>query len=47
MAETKLDVKADSELFSAFQRLERERIVSGKHEALHALLNALRDVYLK
>jgi hemerythrin-like domain-containing protein len=46
MADARLDVKVDSELFEAFQRLERERIGPGKHEAFHALLDALRDAYL-
>jgi nitrate reductase alpha subunit len=46
MADARLDVKADSELFEAFQRLERERIGPGKHEAFHALLDEPRDAYL-
>ena len=32
--------------FDAFERLERERIGIGKHEAFHALLNQLKDLYL-
>ncbi len=46
MADARLDLKADSGLFEAFQRLERERIGPGKHEAFHALLDELRGAYL-
>ncbi|MCG6907328.1 MAG: hemerythrin domain-containing protein [Desulfobacteraceae bacterium] len=47
MADDRLDVRADVELFEAFQRLERERVGPGKHEAFQALLEELRDAYLK
>lgn len=47
MADARLDLKKDGELFEAFQKLERERIGLGKHEAFHALLDELRDAYVK
>lgn len=47
MADDRLDLEADSELFEAFQRLEHERIGPGKHQAFHALLDELRGAYLK
>lgn len=47
MADARLDAKTDAALFEAFERLERERIGVGKHEAFHALLDELQDVYLK
>ena len=47
MADEKLDSKQDESLFEAFERLERERIGAGKHEAFHALLDELQNTYLK
>lgn len=47
MADSKLDARRDSELFEDFERLERERIGIGKHEAFHALLDQLQETYLK
>ncbi|MDX9787650.1 MAG: hemerythrin domain-containing protein [Desulfobacterales bacterium] len=47
MADAKLDAKKDTELFEAFEQLERERIGVGKHDEFHALLDRLQNTYLK
>lgn len=47
MADEQLDDQKDGELFEAFEKLERERIGVGKHEAFHALLDQLQATYLK
>ncbi len=36
----------DTELFEAFEQLERERIGVGKHDEFHALLDQLQNTYL-
>jgi len=36
----------DTELFEAYEQLERERIGIGKHDEFHALLNRLESIYL-
>lgn len=46
MAEARLDADTDARLFESFERLERERIGAGTHEAFHTLLHDLRDAYL-
>ncbi|MCF8068067.1 MAG: hemerythrin domain-containing protein [Desulfobacterales bacterium] len=46
MADAKLDSKKDTELFEAFEQLERERIGVGKHEEFHVLLDQLQNKYL-
>ena len=35
------------ELLKGFERVERERIGEGKHEEFHALLDQLREIYLR
>jgi len=47
MADAKLDLNKDTELLGAFERLERERIGTGKHDEFHALLDQLQDTFLK
>jgi hemerythrin-like domain-containing protein len=47
MADSKLDSTKDTELLEAFEQLERDRIGLGKHEEFHALLDQLRNTYLK
>jgi hemerythrin-like domain-containing protein len=47
LADERLDAEQDAILFEEFQRLERERIGVGKHEAFHTLLDELQDKYLK
>jgi len=47
MADARLDAKQDAALFKEFERLERERIGAGKHEAFHALLDELQQTYLE
>jgi hemerythrin-like domain-containing protein len=46
MADARLDADTDARLFESFERLERERIGVGTHEAFHTLLHTLRDTYL-
>jgi hemerythrin-like domain-containing protein len=46
MADAKLDSHKDTELFEAFEQLERERIGAGKHEEFHTLLHQLEQAYL-
>jgi len=46
MADAKLNAAKDTELFEAFERLEKERIGPGKHEEFHELLKRLRHEYL-
>ena len=46
MANSKLDSNKDTELFEAFEQLERERIGVGKHDEFHALLDQLQNTYL-
>ncbi len=46
LAEAKVDADEDARLFEAFERLERERIGPGKHEAFHELLERLDREYL-
>lgn len=46
MADARLAAKQDALLFEAFERLERERIGAGRHEAFHALLDKLQGIYL-
>lgn len=47
LADSRLDAGRDNQLFEDFERLERERIGIGKHEAFHRLLDQLSDTYLK
>jgi hypothetical protein len=35
----------DTELFDAFEQLERERIGVGKHDEFHALFDQLQNTY--
>jgi hemerythrin-like domain-containing protein len=46
MADGKLNSNKDTELFEAFEQLERERIGLGKHDEFHALLDQLQDTFL-
>lgn len=46
LAEKTLGADMDAELFESFERLERERIGAGKHEAFHKLLEDLERAYL-
>jgi len=46
MADARLDAARDTILFEDFEKLERERIGVGKHEAFHALLDQLQGIYL-
>ena len=47
MAERVLSQKQKEELLRGFERLEQERIGTGKHEEFHKLLHHLKEVYLK
>ena len=46
MADRMLDPSKDAELFTSFEKLEKDRIGEGKHEEFHSLLKQLRDKYL-
>jgi hemerythrin-like domain-containing protein len=46
MADRMLGSPKDDELFTSFEKLERDRIGEGKHEEFHALLKRLRDKYM-
>ena len=46
MADAYLDADKDTELYEAFEQLERERIGPGKHDEFHGLLDRLQDTYL-
>lgn len=45
-ADAKLHSDQDTELFEAFEKLERDRIGVGKHDEFHALLDQLQKAYL-
>ena len=45
-AGARLDSDRDGERVAAFEKLERERIGAGRHEAFHALLGRLEEEYL-
>ncbi len=47
MADDRLTEKTQDELFEGFEKIEASRIGAGKHEAFHALLHTLGDLYLK
>ncbi len=47
IAEGKLSTEKDAELVEAFEKLEHERIGSGKHEEFHSLLHHLERAYLE
>jgi len=46
LADRMLGSPKDNELFTSFEKLEHERIGTGKHEEFHALLKKLRDKYM-
>ncbi len=46
MADRVLDVSKDDNLFTNFEKLEKDRIGEGKHEEFHALLKQFRDKYI-
>jgi hemerythrin-like domain-containing protein len=46
-AEDALSEIKDAELFAAFERIEREEVGEGRHEAFHSMLDELSDLYGK
>jgi hemerythrin-like domain-containing protein len=46
MAEGRIGKDEDARLVAAFEKLERERIGPGKHEAFHKMLSRLEHAYL-
>jgi len=46
MADMHLTPETERELLEAFERVEREKIGPGRHEAFHALLDRLEQTYL-
>ncbi len=47
MAEKKLSVEQDQELFEGFEIVEKEKIGIGEHEKLHEMLHRLAGIYLQ
>lgn len=47
MSETRLTVEKQSELKREFDRVEKERIGEGRHDAFHRLLEELISIYMK
>ena len=47
MSEPRLTDEKRRELKREFDRIEKERIGEGKHEAFHQLLKELTSIYLK
>jgi len=47
MADERLAPETQEELLEGFERIEKARIGAGKHEAFHALLQKLSDLYLE
>ncbi len=47
MGDRVLSPKKQDELVEAFEKLEREKIGEGTHEAFHRLLHDLQEIYLK
>lgn len=46
MADIHLSKEKQEELLKEFEKVEKEKIGSGKHEEFHKLLNNLKEVYL-
>jgi len=46
MADASLPEEKQQELIEGFERIERERIGEGTHEAFHALMRSLKKTYL-
>lgn len=46
MADRSLTIDTDEEIVREFERIEEEKIGSGKHEEYHAMLKSLSTVYL-
>ena len=47
MADSRLPAKKQEELFEGFERIEEERIGTGKHEEYHGFIEKLSGIYLK
>lgn len=47
LADAVLDQKKQDELFEEFEKIETEKIGSGKHEQFHKLLDELQKIYLQ
>jgi hemerythrin-like domain-containing protein len=46
MGDARITNEKDKELLAGFDKIERERIGSGKHEQFHAMIDKLKTIYL-
>ena len=46
MGDARITNEKDKELLAGFDRIEKERIGSGKHEQFHAMIDKLKNIYL-
>jgi hypothetical protein len=46
MAEVRFSAEKQEELLEKFERIEQERIGTGRHEEFHKLLHHLKEIYL-
>jgi hemerythrin-like domain-containing protein len=46
MGDARLTNEKDKELLAGFDKIERERIGSGKHEQFHTMIDKLKNIYL-
>ncbi len=46
MGDARITNEKDKELIAGFDRIENERIGSGKHEQFHAMIDKLKNIYL-
>jgi hemerythrin-like domain-containing protein len=47
VAERRFSMEEQKRLYEDFERMEREKIGEGRHEAFHSLLNELSEIYLR
>jgi hypothetical protein len=45
MADQRLSAEAKKELAEGFERIEKEKVGAGKHEAFHRMLDELGKIY--
>lgn len=45
MAENRLSEEQQEELYEGFEKIEEERIGTGKHEEFHKMIHALKNIY--
>jgi hemerythrin-like domain-containing protein len=45
MGDQRFSKEKDEELYEGFEKIEKERIGAGKHEAFHKLMHNLKETY--